>query len=243
MLADLILAELQSIASADKRAVLMKFFKTAPGEYGEGDQFLGIAVPLIRNTAKAFAGADMETIEVLMGSQWHEARLCALFLLIGKFKKNAGERERIYQYYLSKTRFINNWDLVDLSAPQIVGKYLIDKPRNILYDLAGDSLLWNRRIAVVSTLALIRNNEFTDTLNLIGLLMNDKESLMHKAMGWMLREIGKRDKQALTSFLDKQAAFLPRTALRYSLERFPEEQRKHYMGMKRALYQEAQSEK
>lgn len=234
MLSDTILAELQSVASAEKRAVLMKFFKTAPGEYGEGDEFLGIPVPLVRSIAKMFsAGADMKTIGRLMVSSWHEARLCALLLLIERYKKNTEERDIIFQFYLKNSHFVNNWDLVDLSAPQIVGEYLLDRPRQILYDLAADALLWNRRIAVVSTLTFIRHREFEDTLKLVEMLMSDNESLMHKAMGWMLREMGKRDERALTSFLDKRAAYLPRTALRYSLERLSEEQRRHYMSMER----------
>lgn len=234
LLSDTILAELQSVASAEKRAVLMRFFKTAPGEYGEGDEFLGISVPVVRSIVKAFSvKADMETIGQLMVSPWHEARLCALLLLIERFKKRPEKRDSIYQFYLKGSRFVNNWDLVDLSAPHIVGQYLLERPRQILYDLAADALLWNRRIAVVSTLTFIRHRDFTDTLKLVELLMSDKENLMHKAMGWMLREIGKRDERTLTSFLDKRAACLPRTALRYSLERLSDEQRKYYMSMKR----------
>lgn len=234
LLSNTILAELQGVASAEKRAVMMRFFKTAPGEYGEGDEFLGIPVPLVRSIAKGFSSkADMETIGRLIISPWHEVRLCALLLLIERLKKRPEEHDNIYQFYLKNSCFVNNWDLVDLSAPQIVGQYLLGRPRQMLYDLAADALLWNRRIAVVSTLTFIRHRDFTDTLKLVELLMSDKESLMHKAMGWMLREIGKRDERTLTSFLDKRAAYLPRTALRYSLERLSDEQRKHYMSMKR----------
>ena len=210
--ASFILDELQSVASTEKAAHLSRFFKTGPGEYGEGDSFLGIHSP------------------------WHEARLCALLILVERFKKRKTtdeERTIIYQFYLKNTRRCNNWDLVDLSCPTLVGGYLLHQTdHSLLYRLAESDNLWEQRIAIVSTITLIRHDQFADTLALSKQLMNHKHDLMHKAVGWMLREIGKRDRNVLTDFLDEYATRLPRTALRYAIEHYPEEERQAFLRKK-----------
>lgn len=226
-----ILEELRALALPQKREVLMKFFKTGKGEYGEGDRFLGITVPLVRQTARRYFVASMATITPLLQSPWHEARLCGLMLLLNRYNKCPDERSELVEFYLSQAPRINNWDLVDLSAPGIVGHYLLTHPRQLLYRLAADPLLWNRRIAVVSTLTLIRHDEWTDTLRLVELLKGDTESLMHKAMGWMLREVGKRNETVLTDYLEQNATTLPRTTLRYAIERFAPEKRRYFLQL------------
>ncbi|MBQ8098573.1 MAG: DNA alkylation repair protein [Bacteroidaceae bacterium] len=214
----------------EKQKILMGFFKTGPGEYGEGDQFLGIPVPTTRAIAKTFVLVDLNTIHQLLLNEWHEVRLCALLMLITRFKKLKNEQELIVKFYVDHARYINNWDLVDLSAPHIVGAYLLtSNDRSLLYELAESDMLWKRRIAMVSTLTFIRHDQFQDTLALSKMLLNDKESLMHKATGWMLREVGKRDEPVLTAFLESYARELPRTALRYAIEHYPEEERKEWL--------------
>lgn len=234
--ASFIIDELQSVASTEKAAHLSRFFKTGPGEYGEGDHFLGIPVPLTRNIAKANIDTPLEELQILIHSPWHEARLCALLILVERFKKKKTtdeERCNIYQFYLKNTRHCNNWDLVDLSCPTIVGGYLLYQPdRSQLYRLAESDNLWEQRIAIVSTIALIRHDQFDDTLALSRKLMNHKHDLMHKAVGWMLREIGKRNRDVLSEFLDEYATRLPRTALRYAIEHYPEEERQAFLRKK-----------
>lgn len=222
--------ELETYIDPVKREYLPNFFKTGEGQYGEGDKFLGVVVPNTRIVAKKYKEEPFEVIAELMQSEWHECRLCALLMMVERFKKS-GEKERkeIYDFYLSQTARINNWDLVDLSAPYIVGEYLKDKSRDDLYRLADSSLLWDQRIAVVATATLIRNNDFIDIIRLSELLLNHKHDLMQKAVGWMLREMGKRDKDLLVQFLDKHAKVMPRTMLRYSIEKMTDEERKHYM--------------
>lgn len=222
--------ELETYIDPVKREYLPNFFKTGKGQYGEGDKFLGVVVPNTRIVAKKYKEEPFEVIAELMQSEWHECRLCALLMMVERFKKS-GEKERkeIYDFYLSQTARINNWDLVDLSAPYIVGEFLKDKSRDDLYRLAGSSLLWDQRIAVVATATLIRNNDFIDIIRLSELLLNHKHDLMQKAVGWMLREMGKRDKDLLVQFLDKHAKVMPRTMLRYSIEKMTDEERKHYM--------------
>ncbi len=224
---------LEACADAEKREVLPRFFKTGKGEYGEGDKFLGVVVPDIRKTAKRFCTAPPEAAEDLLLSPWHECRLCALLMLVERFRK-ADEEERagIFNFYLSHAAHINNWDLVDLSAPAIVGCSLLNKPRDILHTLAQDDWLWNKRIAMVSTLAFIRNNDFEETLRLAETFLKQPgrmHDLMQKATGWMLREVGKRDKALLVDFLGKHARSMPRTMLRYSIEMFTEEERRKFM--------------
>lgn len=233
MTAAVIIDDLQAAADPAKAQILQKFFKTAPGQYGEGDQFLGIVVPVTRKIVKRHLQTPLSEICKLLHSPYHEVRLCALLLFTERFKK-AGqeEQETIYHLYLQHTRHINNWDLVDLSSPGIVGKYLLDKDRAILYRLAAEGSLWEQRIAIVSTQTFIRHNEFEDTLALAGQLMNHPHDLIHKASGWMLREVGKRDSVVLTAFLEKFACRLPRTMLRYAIEHYTETERRYFMEKK-----------
>ncbi len=222
--------ELNKYVDVLKKESLPKFFKTGKGEYGEGDCFLGITVPNIRMVAKKYKSVEFDEINVLLDSEYHECRMCALMLLIERFKK-AGEEEKanIYHFYLSKTERINNWDLVDLSAPYIVGEYLKNRSRKDLYKLAASSILWEQRIAIVATATLIRNNDFIDIIKLSEFLLHHPHDLMQKAIGWMLREMGKRDKDLLIQFLEKYHKEMPRTMLRYSIEKFSDEERKFFM--------------
>ena len=222
--------ELETYADPVKREYLPRFFKTGKGEYGEGDKFLGVVVPNTRTVAKQHKDAPFAVMAELLQSQWHECRLCALLMLVERFKKSSEkERKLIYDFYLSQTARINNLDLVDLSAPGIVGEYLKDKSRDDLYRLADGALLWEQRIAVVSTYTLIKNGDFTDILALSERLLHHPHDLMRKAVGWMLREMGKRDKDLLVQFLEKHSKVMPRTMLRYAIEKFPEEERKEFM--------------
>ncbi|NPD91286.1 DNA alkylation repair protein [Xylanibacter muris] len=225
-----IIEELKSFATEEKRLFLPYFFKTGKGQYGEGDVFLGVTVPYTRKVAKAHKDTSMDTISGLLASEYHEARLCALLIMVRMFAKGDEEtRQRVFDFYLGNTARINNWDLVDLSAPYIVGKYLLDKPRDILYELSESNLLWDNRIAIVSTLAFIRNNDLDDTYALAQKLMTHKHDLIHKATGWMLREAGKRDPRILYDFIDSRHTTIPRTMLRYAIEKFSQEERKYLM--------------
>ena len=222
--------ELETYVDPVKREYLHGFYKTGKGQYGEGDKFLGVVVPNTRIVAKRHKDIPFEVMAELLQSEWHECRLCALLMMVERFKKSdEKEREAIYRFYLSQTERINNWDLVDLSAPYIVGEYLRDKSRDDLYRLAESNLLWEQRIAVVATVTLIRNNDFTDILRLAELLLQHKHDLMQKAIGWMLREMGKKDRDLLLQFLDKYRMVMPRTMLRYSIEKLTEAERKYYM--------------
>ena len=222
--------ELETFIDPVKREILPRFFKTGKGQYGEGDKFLGVIVPNIRLVAKQYKDEPFEVMADLLQSEWHECRLCALLMLVERFKKSDEKgRKAIYDFYLSQTSRINNWDLVDLSAPGIVGEHLKDKPRSDLYRLADSPLLWDRRIAVVSTFTLIRNNDFIDILALSERLLHQEHDLMRKAVGWMLREVGKRDRDLLVQFLEKHCQTMPRTMLRYAIEKFPEEERRYFM--------------
>ena len=222
--------ELEQYIDPVKREYLPNFFKTGKGQYGEGDKFLGVVVPNTRMVAKRHKDAPFGVMAELLQSEWHECRLCALWMLVERFKKSdeSGKKE-IFDFYLTQTVRINNWDLVDLSAPGIVGEYLTDKPRDVLYRLADSSLLWEQRIAVVSTYTLIKNNDFIDILALSERLLHHKHDLMQKAVGWMLREMGKRDKDMLVQFLERFCKEMPRTMLRYAIEKFPEEERREFM--------------
>jgi 3-methyladenine DNA glycosylase AlkD len=230
MTARFILNELKSIASPEKAKILSGFFKTGQGQYGAGDVFLGIMVPQIRNVAKANMKIPISEIKILLMSEFHEVRLCALILLTEKFKKaKKMEREDIFDFYLTHTERISNWDLVDLTCPTIVGLYLLDKDRSILYRMSESKNLWEQRISIVSTFAFIRNNDLIDTFAISKKLLSHKHDLIHKAVGWMLREAGKRDKEKLIVFLDEYATKMPRTSLRYAIEKFPEPERQYYL--------------
>lgn len=232
MFVERVTAELEAVHSEEKKVVLPRFFKCGPGEYGEGDRFLGVVVPDVRAVAKKNTLASLDDLTLLLESQWHETRLCALLILLAQCRKSVPKEA--FRFYLAHTDRINNWDLVDLSAPGIVGRYILDNPREreVIYSLADSQSLWEQRIAVVSTLALIREGQFDDTYALAVKLMNHPHDLMHKAVGWMLREAGKRDQRRLELFLDEYAPSMPRTALRYSIEKFPEPLRQHYLRMK-----------
>ena len=207
-----------------------RFFKTGPGEYGEGDRFLGIRIPVIRAQVRRYRDLSMgETLRLLV-SPYHEVRMFSLLLLVLKFNKgDEPERRTIYEAYLGHTAYINNWDLVDCSAHPILGGYLDGRDKKPLYVLADSESLWERRMAILACLHFIRNHDFTDALNLSERLLNDGEDLIHKAVGWMLREIGKRDLSVEQSFLETCYLQMPRTMLRYAIERFPEVERGRYL--------------
>jgi 3-methyladenine DNA glycosylase AlkD len=220
--------DIQELKNPAKAKHLAGFFKTGKGEYGEGDIFLGIQVPLQRKIALKYKDASLKDIQKLLKSKFHEYRLVALLILVEKCRKPADTKE-IVDIYLKNTKHINNWDLVDLSAPKILGEYLLRKDRKILYKLAKSKLLWEKRIAVLSTFAFIRNMEFKDTINLSEILLNDQHDLMHKAVGWMLREVGKRNINTEEVFLKKYYKKMPRTMLRYAIEKFPPSKKQFYM--------------
>jgi 3-methyladenine DNA glycosylase AlkD len=228
--ATIIRKELRALASPETAAILQRFFKTGPGQYGEGDVFLGIKVPPLRALAKQHADADLDTISALLASRYHEERLFALLLLM-QFYQGATPEDQTsaYDLYLGNTARINNWDLVDVSAPHIVGRQLQERSRKVLHKLARSPMLWERRIAILSTLHFIRLHDFDDTLKIAKTLLQDEHDLMHKAVGWMLREVGKRDLASEEGFLLKHYRDMPRTMLRYAIERFPEPQRKKYL--------------
>ena len=221
---------LARLSDPDIAAHSMRFFKTGKGEYGEGDRFLGIRVPVLRRKAKEFINTPLPEILRVLHSSFHEERLLALFMLVNKFSKGPPyERKEIYQLYLKNTKYINNWDLVDISAGHIVGAYLADKDKQPIYRMAESINLWERRIAIMSTFPMIRANDFTTTLNVSQVLLKDEEDLIHKAVGWMLREIGKRHLSVEEEFLKKRYKDMPRTMLRYAIEKFPEKDRKRYL--------------
>ena len=213
--------ELQSLSNAEKREIFPKFFKAGKGQYGEGDRFLGVTVPNIRTIAKRHKEISLEEIRELLESEWHEVRLCALIIMVETSKKKDETlRQKLFDLYLSQTNHINNWDLVDLSCHHIVGEYLLDKSRDILYQLAQNRLLWDNRIAIVSTYAFIRKGQLEDTYALSELMMHHPHDLMHKAIGWMLREAGKRDSDRLYDYIMSHRADMPRTMLRYAIAKF-----------------------
>ncbi|KHD89970.1 MAG: DNA alkylation repair protein [Bdellovibrio sp. ArHS] len=213
---------------------LQRFFKTAPGEYAEGDIFWGLTVPESRSIAKKYADLSLKDVRVLIKSKIHEERLIGLLILVGRFAKSPEkEQEKIYQFYLKNTRYINNWDLVDSSAEYIVGSYLYERDRSILCELAKSPSLWERRIAMLSTFHFIKRGEYKDTLKIAKILLNDPHDLIHKAVGWMLREAGKRvSEQDMRKFLDVHAPKMPRTMLRYAIERLPATDRQYYLKLK-----------
>lgn len=223
--------ELQTYANPKKAKLYAGYFKTGKGQYGEGDIFLGLTVPQSRTLAKKYKDLTRKEIEQLLDSKIHEERLISLLILVGKFKKGTkDEQKKIFNFYLSHTKHINNWDLVDLSSHKIVGEYLLDKKRDMLIHLANSQHLWEKRIAIIATAAFINRGEYEDTLEIAEILLQDKQDLIQKAVGWMLREVGKRcSEEVLVSFLAKHYKEMPRTTLRYAIERFPEEKRKQYL--------------
>jgi 3-methyladenine DNA glycosylase AlkD len=229
-----IIKRLKEMGNAEMAAHSQRFFKTGKGEYAEGDVFLGIRVPELRGCAKEYREISVEDALELLRSKLHEVRLLALFILVAKYSvKNNSDKEIIYHSYLGHTEFINNWDLVDCSAEHIVGAHLFNGDKKPIYRLAGSKSLWERRIGIMSTFNFIKKSYFTDTLAIAEILLKDKEDLIHKAVGWMLREIGKRDIRLEEDFLDKFYKQMPRTMLRYAIEKFPEAERQAYLrGMK-----------
>ena len=226
--------ELQALGSPEKAAFLSRFFKTGKGQYGEGDHFLGITMPEIRATVANFTSLSINDWVELLHSPFHEFRMAALIGLMKHFQKSKKDKETqklIFDIYLNHLDYINNWDLVDLTCRDIVGAYLFDKDRSILYELAHKEHLWAQRVAIVSTWFFIKNKQFSDTLQISEILLTHKHDLIHKAVGWMLREVGKRDELVLEEFLDTFTKQMPRTALRYAIERFPETKRKYYLTL------------
>ncbi|HEY0720642.1 MAG TPA: DNA alkylation repair protein [Gammaproteobacteria bacterium] len=226
-----VIRELKQGGDAEQARQLQRFFKTGPGEYGEGDRFLGLRVPAIRQIARRHANLPTEELSALLAEVWHEARLAALLILVEQFKRgDETTRRSIYRFYLAHLHRINNWDLVDLSAPPIVGGWLQERSRAPLHKLARGKNLWERRVAILATFNFIRHNDLDDTLTIATRLLSDREDLIHKATGWMLREVGKRDQQRLEKFLREHYPQLPRTTLRYAIERFPEKLRRYYLN-------------
>ena len=220
------------IADTNKGEFLARFFKTGKGQYAEGDVFLGITVPAQRKVAREFKALPLSEIGVLISNAYHELRLTALLILVAQYEKCSDEKlkKTLVDFYLKNRKFINNWDLVDSSARQILGDWLLDKDRSILYKYADSKDLWERRISIIATHRFIMEKDFADTLKICEILMNDRHDLIHKATGWMLREIGKRDPKPLRGFLDKHSKKMPRTMLRYAIEHLTPELRKKYMS-------------
>jgi 3-methyladenine DNA glycosylase AlkD len=222
--------KLSSLASPELAKSSAQFFKTGPGQYSEGDIFIGIKVPVLRTVARDFQELSLDEVEILLQSPIHEERLLALLILVlAATKAKPVQKKIIFDLYLGNTKFINNWDLVDSSAPALVGAYLLDKSRKPLVMLAKSKSLWERRIAIVATQHFIRNDQFADTLKISRMLLADKEDLIHKATGWMLREVGKKHEPTLHDFLEEHGAVMPRTMLRYAIERFSSESRQYFL--------------
>ena len=226
-----LIKDINKLKNPQKAQLLARFFKTGKGEYGEGDVFLGLTVPRQRAIAKKYTKLTLADLQILLNSKFHEYRLISLLILTEKYKKaDNQEKNKIAGFYLKNTKKINNWDLVDLSAHKILGDYLLDKDKKIIYRLAKSENLWERRISILTTFYFIGKGEFEDSLKIAEILLNDKHDLIHKAVGWMLREIGKRNIEILTGFLEKYSRRMPRTMLRYAIEKFAEPKRKYYLG-------------
>jgi 3-methyladenine DNA glycosylase AlkD len=236
--------DLQRLSNPEKAKLFGRYFKTGKGEYGEGDKFLGIMTGPVQELARKYQDLSFSDLQKLLKGVYHEERTLAVMILVGQFKRGGKEqKEKVFQFYLKNSKRINNWDLVDISAPKIVGEYLGTmangewlmvneekiRGREILYKLARSENLWERRIAMMATFAFIRENDFTDTLKISEILLNDKQDLIHKACGWLLREIGKRDLETEEKFLKKHLKNMPRTMLRYAIEKFPENKRQEYL--------------
>jgi len=232
MNAEFVLQELFSVANPEKAKFLQGFFKTGKGQYAEGDVMLGIVVPVTRDIVKRSPVLPFDEIQILLDSKYHEARLAGLLFLVKQFKNaKETERKKIFDFYLKNARKANNWDLVDVTCRDVIGLYLLDKDdRSVLYRLAESDNLWEQRIAIVSTWTFIKNRQFDDTLAIAEKLLTHKHDLMHKAVGWMLREVGKKGRQTLVDFLEVHHKNMPRTALRYAIEHFSPEERAYFMG-------------
>jgi 3-methyladenine DNA glycosylase AlkD len=229
--------ELRELADSNKAKILQRFFKTGKGEYADGDVFLGVVVPKQRKiVARYWDLINLEDIKILLESKFHEERLVGLLCLVRKYEKNQIARKLIFDFYLENLSNINNWDLVDLSAPNIVGRYILENGKGNpfiegkLFDMVQSDNLWERRVAVLATFYFIRNKRFAETLKLAEILLNDAHDLIHKAVGWMLREVGKKDERVLKDFLKENYQKMPRTMLRYAIEKFPESLRKKYLN-------------
>ncbi|UCE46507.1 MAG: DNA alkylation repair protein [Phycisphaerales bacterium] len=230
-----IMKKLRELSDSHIAAHSRRFFRTGPGQYGEGDRFLGIRVPVIRKCVREYPAISLPDTVELLKSPFHEARLLALLILVAKYSRamENAEREAIYRSYLKHTEFINNWDLVDCSAEHIVGAHLLDKDKRPIYKLARSKGLWKRRIAVMSTFHFVKREDFSDTLAIAELLLNDPEDLIHQSVGWMLREVGSRNRKVEEKFLTKYYKQMPRTMLRYAIEKLPETDRQAYLQDRR----------
>ncbi|QLY26934.1 DNA alkylation repair protein [Bdellovibrio sp. KM01] len=225
--------EIRRLQSKTRVPVLQRFFKTGPGQYAEGDVFLGLTVGQSRNLAKTFKDLPFSELATLLQSPIHEERLISLLVLSQRFpKENATGQTRIFKFLIKHRKGINNWDLVDTIAPAVLGPYLFERDRAILFKYAKSKNLWERRIAIMSTFYFLRQKDFADTFKIAEVLLHDEHDLIHKAVGWMLREVGNRDAKAERKFLDKYATQMPRTMLRYAIEKFPEKERKYYLNLK-----------
>jgi 3-methyladenine DNA glycosylase AlkD len=234
--------ELQKLSNPEKAKILSGFFKTGKGEYGEGDVFFGIPVPEQRKIARKYSDLPLKDIRKLLSGKIHEYRLVALLILIRQYGKgNKCGKKEIFDFYLANTRHINNWDLVDLSAPNIIGDYLLDKDRAILYKLVKSDNLWGKRIAIMATFTFIRNNQFEDTFRIAEIFLYGQHDLIQKAVGWMLREVGKRDQAQEEEFLARYCSKMPRTMLRYAVERFDEQKRRLYLKDRKVTLRDAGS--
>ena len=221
-----LIAELQDHASPEKAKIFQRYFKTGKGEYGEGDIFLGLTMPKQRRITKKYISLSLPKVQKLLDSKIHEHRMAAGIILTHKYKKNP---EEIFNFYLKNAKKFNNWDLVDVTCPRVIGEFLRDKDKKPLYQLVRSDNLWEKRIAIISTYAFIKHGQFEDTLAISELLLKDKHDLIHKAVGWMLREVGKKDKQVLDKFIKQHYSDIPRTTLRYAIEKHPEQERKKWL--------------
>lgn len=234
--ADAILKKLRSLADPERARGSRRYFKTGVGEYGEGDEFLGIRVPVLRSLVRDYATISPDDTRALLVSRFHEARLLGLLILVRQFQKgDHAARRAIFDFYMDHIAAVNNWDLVDLSAPHIVGGWLGAGEHKLLTKLSKSESVWERRIAILATLSFIRTGYFAETLRLAKLLLHDPHDLIHKAVGWMLREVGGKDRAVEVAFLDKHAAIMPRTMLRYAIEKFPPPMRQRYLKLPRKI--------
>ncbi|MDP2683757.1 MAG: DNA alkylation repair protein [bacterium] len=226
-----IVKELARLGNPTRAAHSQRFFKTGPGEYGEGDVFLGIQMPVQRIIAQKFIELNLKDVQKLIDSKIHEHRMTGLLIITYKYKKaDKAEKGKLFKFYIKNSKKINNWDLVDVTCHIVVGDYLRDKPRDLLYRWSKSSNLWEKRLSIISTYAFIRHNDLNDMYKISNTLLNDNHNLIHKAVGWMLREAGKRDKQRLVKYLESNAHKMPRTMLRYAIEKFTESERKYYLN-------------
>lgn len=219
--------DMEKLANPEKAKVYARFFKAGKGEYGEGDKFIGLTVPEQRALAKKYVSLSLKDVQELLKNELHEYRLTALFILVYKFERS--KDKKIVDFYLKNIKYSNNWDLIDCVADKILGEYLLNKNKSILYKFAKSNDLWKKRISIITTFQFIKNNKFEDTLKISKILLNDKHDLIHKAVGWMLREVGKRDQKKEEEFLKRYYKIMPRTMLRYAIERFDEKKKKFYM--------------